>query len=91
MIPRTDPETRPAPMPAVQVLPLARADQYGNRRVRGGSRLRPVETRNGLPEPRYTYRGAGGDPALDRAWRRDQRKSARRTGSAAGQRNTPGG
>jgi hypothetical protein len=70
VIPRTDPELRPAPAPAVQVLTRARTDQYGNRNGCRG----PVEIRNGLPEPRYQYRGTGGDRALDRAWKQDQKR-----------------
>lgn len=61
MQPRRDPETYPAAM-NVQVLTRRLVDQYGNERGgrgRDAERKRILETRNGLPEKPYRYRGTG--------------------------------
>jgi hypothetical protein len=68
MIPRADPETRRTAI-AVQVLQRSRTDQYGHetRQARRGLRYRPLQTRNGLPEPGYVYRGTGKSMKPDEA------------------------
>ena len=45
---------------AVQLAYQASTNRYGTEHHRGRGRIRPLATRNGLPETRpYTYRGTG--------------------------------
>lgn len=45
---------------AVQLAYRASTNRYGTEHARTRGRIRPLATRNGLPEtPRYTYRGTG--------------------------------
>jgi hypothetical protein len=64
MIPRRDPEIRTAA--TFQLIPRRDLDPYGSEAgfgAHGGGRrastIRPVQTRNGIPAPRYCYRGTG--------------------------------
>lgn len=59
MMPRRDPETRPAVL-AVQLMRRHGTDQYGTERSgrygsgQGKKHYRPVQTRNGIPVKHYT-------------------------------------
>jgi len=68
--PRRDPETAPVAA-GYMILLRVRTDQYGNEMspsyTAKSARRKAAQTRNGLPEPRYKYRGLGESMAPDEA------------------------